>query len=80
MNRLGSQMLHTKFHENDAVVLEKKIFDGFKGFFNIYWLCANLGHATSIMSLDFNFLVPKHNIQILVQHGLDLQSSHNFIP
>ena len=72
-------MLHTKFHENDPVVLEKKIFDGFKDFFNIYGLCGHLGHATSIMSLDFNFLVPKDYIQTLAQHGLDLQSSHNFI-
>ena len=38
------------------MVLEKKIFEGF---FNIYGHGGHLGHVTSIMSLNFNFIVPK---------------------
>ena len=46
-------MLHTKFLENGLPVPEKKIFKGF----TIYGHGVHLGHVTSIMSSDFNFLV-----------------------
>ena len=37
-------------------VQEKKIFEGF---FTIYGPGGHLGHMTSIMSSDFDFLVPE---------------------
>ena len=48
-------MLHTKFVEIGSKVLEKKHFERF---FNIYGHNDHLGHVTSIMSFNFNFLVP----------------------
>ena len=39
----------------------------FEGFFTIYGRGGQIGHVTSIMSLDFHFLVPEAFIQSLVQ-------------
>ena len=43
------------FVEIGLPVLEKKISEGF----TVYAHCGNLGHVTSIMSLDYHFLVPE---------------------
>ena len=42
------------------MILTKKIFEGYGG---------HLGHVTSIMSLNLNFLVPKSLHKKLVQNG-----------
>ena len=47
-------MLHTKFSGNRHRMDLKKIFEGF----NIYGNGGHLGHVTSIMPLNVNFLVP----------------------
>ena len=48
-------MLHTKFHGNQpAGSGEDFLWD-----FTIYGRGDHLGHVTSIMSLDFRFLVPE---------------------
>ena len=52
--------------EIGSKVLEKK---NFEGFFNIYGHKGHLGHVTSIMSCNFNFLVAISYIQNLVQNG-----------
>ena len=61
-------MLHTKFRGNRP--------DGsredFKRVFTIYGHGGHLDHMTSIMSLDFHFLVPEINHKKFV---LDRQSS-----
>ena len=59
-------MLHTKFHGNRS---NDSGEDNFLRGFNIYGHGGHLGHVTSIMSLNFNFLVPKTYIQNLVQNG-----------
>ena len=49
-------MLHTKFHENrPACSTEEDI----RKVFIIYGRGSHVGHVTSIMSSDFNFLVPE---------------------
>ena len=47
-------MLHTKFRGNQLNASGKNT-----RVFNIYGHGGHLGHVTSIMSLNFNFLVPK---------------------
>ena len=49
-------MLHTKFREIGPPVLEK-IFEGFLLY--IYGRGGHLGHVTSIMLINFHFLVPE---------------------
>ena len=49
-------MLHTKFRGNWSSGSGEEDF--LRGF-NIYGHSGHLGHVTSIMSLNFNFLVPK---------------------
>ena len=48
-------MLHTKFHGN---LLKGSGEEEFVGFFNIYGHNGHLGHVTSIMLCNFNFLLP----------------------
>ena len=48
-------MLHTKFHGNRSTGSE----EDFRRVFYIHGHGGHLGHVTSIMSLNFNFLVPK---------------------
>ena len=48
-------MLHTKFSEIGPPVLELKIF---LRVFTIYEYGGHFGHVTSIMFMDFHFLVP----------------------
>ena len=48
-------MLHTKFHGNRPAGSE----EDFLRVFTIYGHGGHLGHVTSIMSKDFNFLVPE---------------------
>ena len=47
-------MLHTKFHGNRPTGSGE---EDFLRVFTIYGHCSHLGHVTSIMSLDFYFLV-----------------------
>ena len=49
-------MLQTKFHGNQPAGSGE---EDFKGFFTIYGHGGHLGHVTSIMSSDFNFIVPE---------------------
>ena len=49
-------MLHTKFRRNWPVSSGEEVFGMV---FTIYGRCGHLGHVTSIMSSDFNFLVPE---------------------
>ena len=51
----GSKFYIPSFVEIGPVVQEKNTFKGF----NIYGHGGHLGHVTSIMSLNFYFLVPK---------------------
>ena len=50
-------MLHTKFRGNRPVGSGE---EDFKRVFTIYGHGGHLGHATSIMSSDFHFLVPEN--------------------
>ena len=47
-------MVHTKFHQISPVVPEMKIFKGF----TIYEQDIHLVHVTSIMLMNFHFIVP----------------------
>ena len=49
-------MLHTKFRENPPAGSGE---EDFRRVFTIYGHGGHLGHVTSIMSLDFYFLVPE---------------------
>ena len=49
-------MLHTKFRGNQPAGSRE---EGFLQVFTIYWRGGHLGHVTSIMPLDFHFLVPE---------------------
>ena len=49
-------MLHTMFRRNWPVGSGDKVFGRV---FTIYGRCSHLGHVTSIMPSDFNFLVPE---------------------
>ena len=49
-------MLHTKFRENWPTGSSE---EDFRRVFTIYGHGGHLGQATSIMSSNFNFLVPK---------------------
>ena len=49
-------MLHTKFHGNRPTSSRE---EDFIRVFTIYGHGGHLGHVTSIMSSDFNFLVPE---------------------
>ena len=49
-------MLHTKFRGNQPAGSGE---EGFRRVFTIYALGGHLGHLTSIMSSDFNFLLPE---------------------
>ena len=49
-------------------VPEKKIFEGF---FTIYGHGSHLGHVTSIMSINFHFLVPE---SLHIKFGFDWPS------
>ena len=56
------------FMEIDPPVPEKKIFEGF---LNIYGHGSHLGHVTSIMSINFHFLVPE---SLHIKFGFDWPS------
>ena len=47
-------MVHTMFRGNRS----NGSGEDFEGIFNIYGHGSHLGHVTSIMSINFNFLVP----------------------
>ena len=80
------------FMEIGQPVPEKKIFEVF---FTIYGRGGHLGHGTSIMSSNFNFLVPEsfhttfcserhsnlyvHDLGPRSRNDLDLQYSYTFI-
>ena len=49
-------MLHTKFRGNQPAGSTE---EDFQRIFTIYGRVGHLGHATSIMSSDFHFLVPE---------------------
>ena len=49
-------MLHTKFRENQPADYGE---EDFRRVFTIYRRGGHLGHVTSIMSSDFQFLVPE---------------------
>ena len=49
-------MLHTKFRENRPAGSGE---EDFRRVFTIYGHGGHLGHVTSIMSSDLNFLVPE---------------------
>ena len=57
-------MLHTKFHGNQPAGSGEV---DFQRVFTIYGHGGHLGHVTSIMSLDFYFLVPESFHKNLVQ-------------
>ena len=61
------------FVEIGPPVPEMKIFDGF--LVTIYGRGGHLGHVTSIMSSDFNFLVPE---SFHTKFGSDRHSSNCF--
>ena len=61
-------MLHTKFHGNRPTGFKE---EDFWRVFTIYRRGGHLGHVTSIMSLDFLFLVPE---SFHAKFGLDQQS------
>ena len=58
-------MLHTKLRGNRPPVPEKKIFEGV---FTIYERGGHRGHATSIISTNFHFHVPKSLHKNLVKN------------
>ena len=49
-------MLHTKFHENRPAGSTE---EDFRRVFTIYGCGGHLGHVTSIMLINFQFLVPE---------------------
>ena len=59
-------MLHTKFCENRSNGSEE---EDYLRVLNIYGHGGHLGQVTSIMSLNFYFLVPKSLHTKLVQNG-----------
>ena len=61
-------MLHTKFRGNRPACSG----EDFKRFLTIYGHVGHLGHLTSIMSSDFNFLVPE---SFHTKFGSDRQSN-----
>ena len=58
-------MLHTKFRGNQPAGSG----EDFKGFLPIYGCGGHLGHVTSIMLINFHFLVPESFHKNLVQIG-----------
>ena len=59
-------MLHTKFHQNQPSGSWK---EDFKVFLPYMGIAAILGHVTSIMLMNFHFLVPKQKyIQNLAEN------------
>ena len=50
-------MLHTKFRENRPAGSGEEDFGGFSPY--IYGRGGHLGHVTSIMLINFHFLVPE---------------------
>ena len=61
-------MLHTKYHGNRPVGSGEEDFEGF----TIYGRGGHFGHVTSILSSDFQFLVPE---SFHTKFGSDRQSS-----
>ena len=61
-------MLHTKFHGNRSTGSRE---EDFKGFFTIYGHGCHLGHVTSIMSINFHFLLPE---SLHIKFGFDWPS------
>ena len=59
-------MLHTKFHQNWPTGSSKQ---DFLSIYTIYGYGSHLGHVTSIMLINFHFLLPKNYIQNLVENG-----------
>ena len=60
-------MFHTKFHQNRPTGSWKEDF--FKYLYvHVYGHGSNLGHVTSIMLMNFDFLVPT-KLQNLVENG-----------
>ena len=55
-NELESLMLHTKFHRNRPTGSWKQ---DFSSIYTIYGHDCHLGHVTSIMLINFHFIVPK---------------------
>ena len=62
-------MLHTKFHGNQPAGSRQ---EGIWKVFNIYGRGSHLGHVTSIMSSNFDFLVPE---SFHTKFGSEQQSS-----
>ena len=63
-----SSMLHTKFHGNRFTGSREK---DFWRVFTIYGHGSHLGHVTSIMSINFHFLVPE---SLHIRFGFDWPS------
>ena len=59
-------MLHTKFHGNPSTGSRE---EDFWRVFTIYGRGSHLGHVTSIMSINFHFLVPE---SLHIKFGFDL--------
>ena len=59
-------MLHTKFRGNRPAGSGE---EDFLRVFTIYGRGGHLGHVTSIMLINFPFLVPERIIQNLIQNG-----------
>ena len=57
-------MLHNKFRGNRSAGSGE---EDFQRVFNIYGHGGHLGHATSIMSSDFHFLVPESFHKKMIQ-------------
>ena len=68
-------MLHTKFHRNLTTGSWKQDFLRIN---TIYGQGSHLGHVTSIMLINFHFLVPKNYIQNLVENGLVVSDKSKF--
>ena len=62
-------MLHTKFHGNRSTGSREEVF---LRLFTIYGHGSHLGHVTSIMSINFHFLVPE---SLHIKFGFDWLSS-----
>ena len=52
--------------------------EDFVGFLTIYWRSSHLGYVTSIMFMDFHFLVPEPYIQNLVKTGPVVSKKNKF--
>ena len=63
-----SLMLHTKFHGNRSTGSRE---EDFWRVFAIYGHGSHLGHVTSIMSINFHFLIPE---SLHIKFGFDLPS------